>query len=43
MVTMSVKEGLFCPAFWVLRVRMVISMPGGGLSDGGGSMPLSNR
>jgi len=35
MVTMSVREGLLCPAFWVLSVSMVISVWGGGVPDVG--------
>ena len=31
MVTMSVREGLLCPAFCVLSVSMVISVWGGGI------------
>ena len=34
-VTVSVKEGLLCPAFRVFSVRMVNSVPGGGISAGG--------
>ncbi len=35
MVTMSVREGLLCPAFCVLSVSIVISVVGGGVSAGG--------
>ena len=35
MVTMSVREGLLCPAFWVLSVSMVMSVWGGGVPDVG--------
>ena len=35
MVTMSVREGLLCPAFCVLSVSMVISVVGGSVSAGG--------
>ena len=35
MVTMSVREGLLCPAFYVLSVSMVISEVGGSVSAGG--------
>ena len=33
MVTMSVREGLLCPAFWVLSVSMVMSVWGDGVPD----------
>ncbi len=35
MVTMSVREGLLCPAYCVLSVSMVISVVGGSVSAGG--------